>query len=68
MVDERGQTRGPTEGPPPAGPEEGLAAEIDLLRRYSRTRDEDAREELCRRFLPFARSLAMRYSGGVEPT
>ena len=35
---------------------------------YARTRDENAREELVRRFLPFARSLAMRYSGGVEPS
>jgi RNA polymerase sigma-B factor len=68
MAEEIGNSRGPAEGPPPAGPEEGLADEIDLLRRYSRTRDEDAREELCRRFLPFARSLAMRYAGGVEPT
>ena len=68
MVDDPGQTRHSTEGPQPAAPEEALAAEIELLRRYHRTRDEDAREELCRRFLPFARSLAMRYSGGVEPT
>jgi RNA polymerase sigma-B factor len=68
VVDDPGQTRHSTEGPQPAAPEEALAAEIELLRRYHRTRDEDAREELCRRFLPFARSLAMRYSGGVEPT
>ncbi len=54
--------------PPPRGPEEGLAAEDELLRSYAQTRDEAAREELVNRFLPFARSLAMRYSGGVEPS
>jgi RNA polymerase sigma-B factor len=48
--------------------EEGLADEAVLLREYAQTRDEAAREEIVRRFLPFARSLAMRYSGGVEPT
>jgi RNA polymerase sigma-B factor len=48
--------------------EEGLAEESELLREYAQTRDEAAREEIVRRFLPFARSLAMRYSGGVEPT
>ena len=54
--------------PPALGPGEALADEADLLERYARTRDEAAREELVRRFLPFARSLAMRYSGGVEPS
>jgi RNA polymerase sigma-B factor len=54
--------------PPPPRPEEGLAAEDELLRSYAQTRDEAAREELVNRFLPFARSLAMRYSGGVEPS
>jgi RNA polymerase sigma-B factor len=54
---------------PPAGdPGDALAAEEQLLRDYAQTRDENAREELVRRFLPFARSLAMRYSGGVEPS
>ena len=48
--------------------EEALADENELLREYARSRDETAREEVVRRFLPFARSLAMRYSGGVEPT
>ena len=48
--------------------EEALADEDELLREYARTRDESAREEIVRRFLPFARSLALRYSGGVEPT
>jgi RNA polymerase sigma-B factor len=45
-----------------------LARDEDLLRRYHDTRDEAAREELVRRFLPFARSLALRYSGGGEPS
>jgi RNA polymerase sigma-B factor len=62
------QRHRPANLPPPRGPEEGLAAEGDLLRNYARTRDEAAREELVNRFLPFARSLAMRYSGGVEPS
>jgi RNA polymerase sigma-B factor len=53
---------------PPVPMDEALAGEDELLREYARTRDEAAREEVVRRFLPFARSLAMRYSGGVEPT
>jgi RNA polymerase sigma-B factor len=62
------QRRRPGELPPPGGPTDALAAEELLLRDYALTRDENAREELVRRFLPFARSLAMRYSGGVEPS
>jgi RNA polymerase sigma-B factor len=54
--------------PPPGDPADALAGEDELLADYARTRDENAREELVRRFLPFARSLAMRYSGGVEPS
>jgi RNA polymerase sigma-B factor len=37
-----------------------------LLRRYSRTRDPAVKEEIVQRFLPFARSLALRYRGGTE--
>ena len=66
--DAENHQRARTELPPPADPEEALAGEQELLNRYFRTRDEDAREELVRRFLPFARSLAMRYTGGVEPS
>lgn len=62
------QRRSPGNLPPPGGPTDALATEQRLLRDYARTRDENAREELVRRFLPFARSLAMRYSGGVEPS
>lgn len=68
MTRDHEQQRGRTELPPPVDPEDALAGEQDLLNRYFRTRDEDAREELVRRFLPFARSLAMRYTGGVEPS
>ncbi len=37
-----------------------------MLRRYARTRDPAVKEEIVRRFLPFARSLALRYRGGTE--
>ncbi|HEX2129056.1 MAG TPA: SigB/SigF/SigG family RNA polymerase sigma factor [Solirubrobacterales bacterium] len=67
MSSDRSQTRR-SDLPPPVGPEEALSDEHGLLRAYARTRDEAAREELVRRFMPFARSLAMRYAGGVEPT
>jgi RNA polymerase sigma-B factor len=41
--------------------------EAALLRRYTATRDPQLREELVRRFLPLARSLALRYRGTPEP-
>ena len=50
------------------GTAEGLAQEDELLRRFAETRDPALREELVNRFLPLARSLAMRYAGGAEPT
>jgi RNA polymerase sigma-B factor len=62
------QSRRAADLPPPGDPTDALATEEELLADYARTRDENAREELVRRFLPFARSLAMRYSGGVEPS
>jgi RNA polymerase sigma-B factor len=37
-----------------------------LLRRFAETRDPRDREELVERFMPLARSLAMRYRGGGE--
>lgn len=43
-----------------------LADENDLLRRYAETRDPRLKEELVRRFLPLARSLALRYRGASE--
>src|SRR5262245_39539124 len=45
-----------------AGPQETL-----LLRRYAETRDPRLREQLIERFMPLARSLALRYRGGTEP-
>jgi RNA polymerase sigma-B factor len=48
------------------GPAEQLADENELLRRYASTRDPAVKEEIVRRFLPFARSLALRYRGGTE--
>ncbi len=38
-----------------------------MLPRASEEGDADAREELARRFMPFARSLALRYRRGAEP-
>jgi RNA polymerase sigma-B factor len=50
----------------PAVHADGLASERDLWRRYLANRDPATREELVRRYLPFARSLASRYRGGSE--
>jgi RNA polymerase sigma-B factor len=68
MSTHRRQRRRPSDPAPPTGPHQALADERELLAKYARTRDEASREELVHRFLPFARSLAMRYSGGVEPS
>ena len=51
-----------------SGPGEALADDQELLRRYHRLREPAVREELVRRYLPFARSMALRYRGGSEPT
>jgi len=58
---------------PPAHPEEpaselgdGLASERVLWDRFVRNRDSATREELVRRYLPFAKSLALRYRGASE--
>jgi RNA polymerase sigma-B factor len=48
------------------GPAEQLADEDELLRRFARTREPAVKEEIVNRFLPFARSLALRYRGGTE--
>jgi RNA polymerase sigma-B factor len=50
----------------PTGPGEGLAAEAMLWRRLRDQRDPAAREELVRRYLPFAKNLALRYRGASE--
>jgi RNA polymerase sigma-B factor len=63
-----GQLNQPHQGPHAStpGPAEQLAGETELLRRFSRTRDPAVMEEIVRRFMPFARSLALRYRGGTE--
>jgi RNA polymerase sigma-B factor len=43
-----------------------LADENDLLRQYAETHDPRLKEELVKRFLPLARSLALRYRGASE--
>ncbi len=40
--------------------------ESELLRRYAQTHDPALKEELTHRFLPLARSLALRYRGASE--
>lgn len=37
------------------------------MRRFAETGDDSIREELVERFMPLARSLALRYRGGSEP-
>jgi RNA polymerase sigma-B factor len=48
------------------GPGRIAGREIDLLRCYAETGDTALKEELVRRFLPLARSLALRYRGASE--
>ena len=50
----------------PTGAGEGLAGEALLWRRLRDQRDPAAREELVRRYLPFAKNLALRYRGASE--
>ena len=42
------------------------ADEAELLRLYAETRDPLVREDVVQRFLPLARSLALRYRGATE--
>ena len=60
----------PAERAGPEGPVGviGLQSEETLLARYARQPTPALEEELVRRFLPLARSLALRYRGGVERT
>ena len=55
-----------SEDPPAPGPEEGLASERVLWERFAAHRDPAIREELVRRYLPFAKNLALRYRGASE--
>jgi RNA polymerase sigma-B factor len=52
----------------PSGVFLATADEKLLLERYAQKPRRDLEEELVRRFTPLARSLAMRYRGGAEPT
>ena len=47
-------------------PDDALADESELWRRLREREDPVAREELTRRYLPFAKSLALRYRGASE--
>ena len=49
------------------GPRRADEHENELLAEYARTRDPVLLEELVERFMPLAKNLAGRYSGGVEP-
>ena len=53
----------PKHGP---GPREQLASERALWERFAEHRDPATREELVRRYLPFAKNLALRYRGASE--
>jgi RNA polymerase sigma-B factor len=48
------------------GPAEGLASERALWAQFVKDRDPAIREELVRRYLPFAKNLALRYRGASE--
>ena len=52
---------------PTAALASSVTTEAALLRRYIETRDPQLKEELVRRFMPLARSLALRYRGSPEP-
>jgi RNA polymerase sigma-B factor len=43
-----------------------LARDTELWRRFARDRDPAVREELVRRYMPFAKRLALRYRGASE--
>jgi RNA polymerase sigma-B factor len=45
---------------------DGLANENELWQRFRARRDPATREELVRRYLPFAKNLALRYRGASE--
>ena len=47
---------------------EALANDAQLHRRYRLLHEPWVRDELVRRYLPFARRMALRYRGGSEPT
>ena len=65
MAVKRDQTR-PQAEQAPAGHGDGLANEPELWRRVAEHGDAAAREELVRRYMPFAKNLALRYRGASE--
>jgi RNA polymerase sigma-B factor len=64
MPPKQDDTSAAGEGPAELG--DGLASERLLWERFSKNRDNATREELVRRYLPFAKSLALRYRGASE--
>ena len=60
------QAQGKTPGSGPPGPAEKLASEERLWARFAESSDPAIREELIRRYLPFAKSLTQRYRGVNE--
>jgi RNA polymerase sigma-B factor len=55
-----------TDPAPAPSPGDGLASERELWRRFAADRDPACREELVRRYMPFAKNLALRYRGASE--
>jgi RNA polymerase sigma-B factor len=65
MAAKREETRTPQQDPSQrAG--DGLASERALWARFAENHDAATREELIRRYLPFAKNLALRYRGASE--
>jgi RNA polymerase sigma-B factor len=62
----KGNQKPPSQDRGAPNPGEGLAAERMLWLRAREQRDVGAREELVRRYLPFAKNLALRYRGASE--
>src|SRR3954447_8899103 len=66
MAAKKDQTK-PEDGRPPGEHHaDGLASERELWRQFGARRDPATREELVRRYLPFAKNLALRYRGASE--
>jgi len=64
MAEERHKAEETPSTPPDT--EAQLARDAELWRRFDRTRDPAIREELVRRYMPFAKRLALRYRGASE--
>src|SRR6185312_9227661 len=65
MAAKSDETRPPQHEATP-GPGDGLVGERELWERFIEHRDQATREELVRRYLPFAKNLALRYRGASE--